>query len=45
MTFAEEKGYESTKNTKIEICGESVLIKQAPEPCDIIWENKEVTDE
>jgi len=22
-----------------------VIIKQAPEPCDIIWENKEVTDD
>ncbi len=22
-----------------------MIIKQAPEPCDIIWENKEVTDD
>jgi len=43
VTFAKESGYENTKNKKIEICGESVKIIPAPEPCDIIWENKEVT--
>lgn len=45
VTFAEEKGYDYTKNKKIEILGEQVQIQQAPEPCDIIWENKEVTVE
>jgi hypothetical protein len=43
VTFAEEKGYNARKGKKIEILGEEVLIQQAPEPCDIIWENKEVS--
>lgn len=47
ITFLQEGGYEAAKDVSegTRILGSKIKISEAPEPTDIIWENRHFTDE